>query len=51
MKLVHIAKGHGESEWGAFLTIHIRVWSSSRFCPLPSALPSDNGPSLEIPTE
>ena len=50
MKLVHITKEHGESEWGALLTVHIRTWSSSRLRSLPSALPADNGPSLEIPT-
>ena len=33
------------------ITIHTRAWSSSRLCPLPSVLPADNGPSLEIPTE
>ena len=49
-KLVHITKEHGESEWGALLTVHIRTWSSSRLRSLPSALPADNGPSLEIPT-
>ena len=37
-KLVRITEEHGESEWGAFLTIHIRAQSSSRLCPLPSAL-------------
>ena len=50
-KLVNISKEHGESEWPAVFTIHSRARSSPRIRPLPSPLPADNGPPLEIPTK
>ena len=50
-KLVYVSEEHGESERLAVLTIHSRVWSSPRTCPLPSPFPTDNGPPLEILTK
>ena len=37
-KLVFISKEHGEGRW----------LSVQRFCPLPSSLPADYGPPIEI---